>query len=98
MIGAPYSVSTDLMEHFKVDIVIHGHTPIMPDVDDSDPYSEPKRLGKFTLVDSNNDMTTDKIVDRIIRNRLEYEERNFKKEKKEIAAYEAFTKSKMSVT
>lgn len=93
VIGAPYSVTNDLMEHFHVDMVIHGHTFIMPDEDGSDPYAEPKRLGKFTLVDSKNDMTTDKIVERIIRNRLEFEERNLKKEKKEIAAYEALNKS-----
>lgn len=86
------------MEHFRVDTVIHGHTPIMPDVDGSDPYFEPKRQEKFKLVDSKNDMTTDKIVERIIRNRLDFEERNLKKEKKEIAAYEAYTKSKLSVT
>lgn len=98
VIGAPYSVTTDLMEHFRVDMVIHGHTPIMPDGDGSDPYSEPKKLGKFMLVDSKNDMTTDKIVERIIRNRLEFEERNLKKEKKEIAAFEAITKSKTIVT
>lgn len=39
-------------------------------------------------------MTTEKIVDRIIRHRLDYEERNLKKEKKELDAYEAFQKSK----
>lgn len=92
VIGAPYSVTNDLMEHFHVDLVIHGHTFIMPDDDGSDPYAEPKRLKKFMLVDSKNDMTTDKIVERIIRNRLEFEERNLKKEKKEIAAYEALNK------
>lgn len=98
VIGAPYSVTADLMDHFRVDIVIHGHTTITPDADGSDPYTEPKHQNKFKLVNSGNDMTTDKIVDRIIRNRLEFEERNKKKEAKEIAAYEAFEKSKISVT
>lgn len=39
-------------------------------------------------------MTTEKIVDRIIKHRLEFEQRNQKKEKKEIEAYEAFQKAK----
>jgi len=39
VIGAPYSVTVEMMEHFKVDIVCHGHTYIHPDVDGSDPYA-----------------------------------------------------------
>ncbi|XP_019768510.1 ethanolamine-phosphate cytidylyltransferase isoform X2 [Dendroctonus ponderosae] len=84
VIGAPYKVSESLMSHFKVDIVIHGKTSVMKDVDGSDPYEIPKRLGKFKAVDSGNEMTTEKIVDRIIRNRMEFQERNRLKEKKEI--------------
>jgi len=38
VIGAPYSVSADMMEHFRVDIVCHGQTYIHPDVDGTDPY------------------------------------------------------------
>ena len=39
VIGAPYEVTRDLMEHFKVDVVCHGQTPIMNDVSDKDPYA-----------------------------------------------------------
>lgn len=38
VIGAPYAVTQDLMEHFRVDIVVHGQTQIVDDVDGSDPY------------------------------------------------------------
>lgn len=69
VIGAPYAVSQNLMEHFKVDLVCHGQTPIQPDADGSDPYAEPKRQSKFELLNSGNTMTTEKIVDRIIRHR-----------------------------
>lgn len=69
VIGAPYAVSQNLMEHFKVDLVCHGQTPIQPDADGSDPYAEPKRQGKFKLLNSENTMTTEKIVDRIIHHR-----------------------------
>jgi len=44
VIGAPYAVTQDLMEHFKVDLVCHGTTPVMPDVDGKDPYTYPKSL------------------------------------------------------
>ena len=39
VIGAPYSVTVDMMKHFKVDIVCHGQTYIHPDVNGSDPYA-----------------------------------------------------------
>ncbi|XP_032471655.1 ethanolamine-phosphate cytidylyltransferase isoform X3 [Phocoena sinus] len=89
VIGAPYSVTAELLDHFKVDLVCHGKTEIMPDKDGSDPYEEPKRRGIFSQIDSGNDLTTDLIVQRIIKNRLEYEARNQKKEAKELAFLEA---------
>ncbi|KAF2904246.1 hypothetical protein ILUMI_01927 [Ignelater luminosus] len=88
VIGAPYVVTKDLMDHFKVDIVIHGSTEIAIDESGNHPYEVPMQLGKFLVVDSGNDMTTEKIVERIIRNRLEFEQRNMKKEKKELAILE----------
>ena len=69
VIGAPYEVTQDLMEHFNVSIVCHGQTPIMPSDDGADPYAEPKRTNKFKLLNSGNDMTTEKIVERIILHR-----------------------------
>lgn len=69
VIGAPYTVTDELMNHFRVDLVCHGKTPIMSDVDGTDPYSVPKARGAFVSLDSHNPMTTEKIVDRIIRHR-----------------------------
>ncbi|KAG8446394.1 hypothetical protein GDO86_014014 [Hymenochirus boettgeri] len=89
VIGAPYSVSADLLDHFKVDLVCHGKTDVLPDRDGADPYAEPKQRGIFQMVDSGNNLTTDDIVKRIIKNRLEYEARNQKKEAKELAVLEA---------
>ncbi|XP_035214270.1 ethanolamine-phosphate cytidylyltransferase-like [Stegodyphus dumicola] len=93
VIGAPYAVTKDLMEHFKVDLVCHGQTPVMPDDSGADPYEEPKRQGKFKQLDSFNDVTTQKIVERIIQQRLEYEKRNRLKEAKEIAMLDALRKA-----
>lgn len=87
VIGAPYSVTKELMDHFKVDIVVHGTTEVSPDLDGSDPYSEPKRQSKFKTIESGNPLTTADIVARIINHRLEYETRNRKKEAKEAAVF-----------
>ena len=86
----PYLSSFD-----KVDIVCHGTTPVAKDFDGSDPYEEPKRQDKFVIVDSKNDLTTEKLVQRIVSRRLDYEQRNDAKEKKERAAYEAYIQSTM---
>lgn len=86
VIGAPYSVTSDLLDHFQVSLVCHGATEIMVDRDGMDPYSEAKKRGIFQVVMSGNDLTTDSIVQRIIQNRLLYEERNAKKVAKEIAS------------
>lgn len=113
VIGAPYAVTQSLMEHFKVDVVCHGQTPIEADVDGSDPYAVPKASGKFITIDSGNNMTTEKIVKRIIVNRynvmmgysvmvvfwfcrLQYEQRNLEKEKKEIQLIESLKMDKKS--
>ncbi|KAK9881392.1 hypothetical protein WA026_016281 [Henosepilachna vigintioctopunctata] len=95
VIGAPYSVTADLMDHFKVQVVAHGSTPVAPDEAGRDPYLYPKEIGKFKTIESGNDMTTEKIVERIIRNRLEFEARNLKKEKKEMELIKAMEAKKM---
>lgn len=87
VIGAPYSVKSDLMNHFRVDVVVHGMTEIHPDVDGSDPYSEPKRLGKFKAIDSSNRLSTFDIVERIIANSMQFRLRNKNKEKREIEVF-----------
>lgn len=52
VIGAPYSVTENLMEHFNVDIVCHGQTKISEDENNRDAYAVPKLMGKFILLDS----------------------------------------------
>ncbi|XP_060767727.1 ethanolamine-phosphate cytidylyltransferase isoform X2 [Neoarius graeffei] len=89
VIGAPYAVGKDLLDHFKVDLVCHGKTEVFPDKDGSDPYAEPRKRGIFRILDSENGLTTDDIVQRIIAHRLQFEERNQKKEAKELAVFEA---------
>ncbi|KAK2188909.1 hypothetical protein NP493_120g04046 [Ridgeia piscesae] len=69
VIGAQYTVTPELMDHFNVDIVCHGETTVALDVDGKDPYAEPKRRGKFKRINSGNELTTQNIIQRIIRNK-----------------------------
>lgn len=89
VIGAPYAVGKDLLDHFKVDVVCHGKTEVFPDTDGTDPYTEPKKRGIFRILDSGNNLSSDDIVQRIIGNRLQFEARNQKKEAKEMAVIKA---------
>ncbi|TNN72683.1 Ethanolamine-phosphate cytidylyltransferase [Liparis tanakae] len=76
VIGAPFAVTKDLLEHFK----------------------EPRRKGLLRIVDSGNSLTTDAIVQRIIKNRLLFEARNQKKEAKEIAVIQAMKRQEEEKT
>ncbi|XP_028455643.1 ethanolamine-phosphate cytidylyltransferase isoform X1 [Perca flavescens] len=98
VIGAPFAVTKDLLDHFKVDLVCHGKTEIYPDKDGSDPYAEPRREGILRTVDSVNSLTTDAIVQRIIKNRLLFEARNQKKEANEIAVIQAMKRQEEEKT
>nr|CAB3264718.1 ethanolamine-phosphate cytidylyltransferase [Phallusia mammillata] len=97
VIGAPFTVSAEMMDYFKVDVVVHGNSQVFSDAHGNDPYDVPKKASKFKLIDSGNYMTTAKLVDRIIEHRKLYIARNKKKEAKELKAYEAFRKSQQNI-
>jgi len=94
VIGAPYCVTVEMLDHFRVSAVCHGVTAVKPAPDGQDPYAEPKARGIFHQVESGNSLTTEALVQRIVARRMEYEERNRKKEAKEIAVFEAMEKMK----
>lgn len=87
VIGAPYCVTKEIIESLNINVVIHGATDVLPEVDGSDPYQEAKKREIFKTVDSGNTITTRDIVERIISHRLEYEKRNKAKQAKEAAVY-----------
>lgn len=41
VIGAPYTVTKELLDHFKVDMVLHGKTSIIADAQGEFPYKVP---------------------------------------------------------
>ncbi|XP_026686492.1 ethanolamine-phosphate cytidylyltransferase-like [Diaphorina citri] len=87
-----------MLSQLRVDIVCRGLAAVLPDETGRDPYSEAKKLGKFKLIDSGNTTTTEKIVDRIVFHRLEFERRNFEKENKEMKLIELIESSKTGAT
>ena len=48
---------------------MHGATEIKPNQEKEDPFAVAKRLDKFQQIDSENDMNTEIIIGRIIKNR-----------------------------
>lgn len=92
IIGAPYSVTDDLLNGgFNISAVVHGKTNVDLDTNDEDPYRIPKERGIYHEVEGSkfSHITTQTIVDRIISRRQAYEERNRKKQAKELAAIAA---------
>ncbi|XP_077590829.1 ethanolamine-phosphate cytidylyltransferase-like [Stigmatopora nigra] len=96
VIGAPLTVTKDLLDHLKVDLVCHGKTQTYPDKDGSDPYAVPRRQGILRTFDSGNSLTTDSIVQRISKNRLLFQDRNQKKEATEMAVIQAMQRHQVA--
>ncbi|KAJ1981927.1 choline phosphate cytidylyltransferase [Dimargaris xerosporica] len=86
IIGAPYSVTKDVLEKvYKVDIVAHGKAASPADLDGSDPYQLPKELNIYQEIDHDaSDITTTGIITRIINQRQTYEARQARKSAKAI--------------
>lgn len=64
--GPPYVVSEELMDHFGVNLFVHGKHAIQSCEDGSEPFLVPIEMGKFLQIDSGNPITTEDIVHRII--------------------------------
>jgi ethanolamine-phosphate cytidylyltransferase len=85
IIGAPYAPSEQLINQLRISVVCHGMQPTASCSDGTDPYAAAKKLGIYQNVDSGCEIQTGNIIDRILKNRLAYEERNRKKEAKEVS-------------
>jgi len=87
IIGAPWAITEEFITSQRVNIVVHGTVSDpaykVPEADD-DPFAVPRKLGILKTVSSPRKITTSEIVQRIINNRQKYEERNRKKEAKEL--------------
>lgn len=77
IIGAPWKVTKAMIDQFKIDIVVSGSIDkhelhLLPLTEEDDPYTIPKQLNKFTTLQSSYDLTTDKIIERILHNRKNF--------------------------
>ncbi|KAI6201550.1 CTP:phosphoethanolamine cytidylyltransferase [Aphelenchoides besseyi] len=72
IIGAPLDLTDDMIQRFSISLVINGvrsgHSDLTFDYCD-ERFSVAKRRGIFRQINSNSDMTTEKIIERIIDNR-----------------------------
>lgn len=77
-----------MIDQFKIDLVVSGtiekHQSDDGDASDveEDPYEVAKQSGKFATIESTYDLTTDKIIDRILHNRKNFLETYKAKNKK----------------
>ena len=80
IIGAPWSVTKDMIEAYHIKYVVHGKLPVkkLPGGDE-DPYKEAKEMGVYVEVDSGETLTTTEIVDRVNKSHEQFELRNKKK-------------------
>jgi len=84
VIGAPLKLEKEFIDGMNIKFVVAGKDPFHY-ADGSDPYEIPKKMGIYRAVDSESNLTTTLIIDRIRQGRMKYESRNKKKEAKEIA-------------
>lgn len=99
VIGAPWVVDDNLLRVLNVHVVAVGavvgkRNDDLPSDDDGgddggeerkrDPYELPKERGIFRVVEGRTQLSTGEVVQRIIDNRLLYEERNRERGKKEL--------------
>lgn len=95
VIGAPWVITRDLITTLNLHIVASGsNTKMDVDVEASaaavsggalsDAYEVPKSLGIFREIETTHSLTTEDVVQRLIENRLKYENRNAKRSVKEL--------------
>ncbi|CAN6587114.1 unnamed protein product [Malus baccata var. baccata] len=89
IIGAPWEVTMDMITTFNISLVVHGTVSEYNSslIGESDPYSVPKSMGIFKLLESPKSITTTSVSQRIIANHDAYLKRNAKKEESEKKYY-----------
>ncbi|KAH7288475.1 hypothetical protein KP509_31G027600 [Ceratopteris richardii] len=93
IIGAPWTITKDMITTFNISLVVHGTVAENSDLlnEEDDPYKAAKELGIFKLIESPMDITTTTIIKRIVANHEAYKKRNEKKTESEKKYYEGKT-------
>ena len=85
IMGAPPTVTRDLISNFRVDVVVPGlhATEAVPRAEGLDGYAVPKALGILEPLDAPSAMTKANTIKRILQNKAVFEAKYAKKAKKE---------------
>ncbi|KAE8677176.1 Ethanolamine-phosphate cytidylyltransferase [Hibiscus syriacus] len=90
IIGAPWGVTKDMITTFNISLVVHGtiaeSNTLLPG--ETDPYTVPKSIGIFRMLESPKSITTSSVAQRIVANHEAYMKRNAKKTQSEKKYYE----------
>ncbi|CAN8061543.1 unnamed protein product [Agarophyton chilense] len=81
IIGAPWCITEDMIKTMNITKVVHGrHRRDSKQVNTSDPYEVPRKLGLLVQVEGEKDLSVETILERIVNNREAFVKRNIKKE------------------
>ncbi|KAH7289714.1 hypothetical protein KP509_30G015800 [Ceratopteris richardii] len=91
IIGAPWTVTKDMITTFNISLVVHGTVAENNDLtsEENDPYKAAKELGIFRVIESPLTITTTTIIKRIFANHEAYKKRNDRKVESEKKYYES---------
>ncbi|EAN97437.1 ethanolamine-phosphate cytidylyltransferase, putative [Trypanosoma cruzi] len=89
VLGAPYEVTREVIESLGITVVVGGKKCDECNYEDGrDAYAVPKEMGCFYEVDSECDLTTRALVDRVFKNQVAFLKRQSEKRLKEITDFE----------
>eukprot|EP01105_Mastigella_eilhardi_P025119 TRINITY_DN6720_c0_g1_i1.p1 TRINITY_DN6720_c0_g1~~TRINITY_DN6720_c0_g1_i1.p1 ORF type:complete len:340 (+),score=113.42 TRINITY_DN6720_c0_g1_i1:27-1022(+) len=79
IIGAPWEISEDMIKTMNIKHVVHGKQQVVTTHGVVDPYKTAKRLGVYHEIDSSVSLVAEEIMQRVIENDRQFNERNAKK-------------------
>lgn len=92
IIGAPWEVGKELIDSHNISVVVEGTIRDIGNEykvqEEIDPYEYPKKKNIFVQIESPKGITASDIVQRVLDNRAKFEERNKKKEQRELQQIE----------
>lgn len=100
VIGVPYTVTKELIESLKIDVVLTGVVcdPIDSEAGAVDPYAVPREMGICVEVNSECPLTTDSLIERVVQNRVAFLKRQAEKKVKDKFAEQNKPAEYMNVT
>jgi hypothetical protein len=78
VIGAPWTITPDLVKVLGIDKVVSGSDTKMNErrreryVGVADPYQQIKQLGIYSEIETSALLSTDNVIERIVENRMKY--------------------------